>query len=63
MRDVLADPDQQDRVAAKLLRLFADPSDGKAIRDDQGNGRGRLPTWMQNFLRQLVRSDGIVAYG
>jgi hypothetical protein len=63
MHDVLTDPDQRDRVAAKLLRLFADPRQGRAIRDDLGNGFSRLPAWMQHFLRQLIRSDGAVAYG
>lgn len=63
MRDVLADPDQWDRVAAKLRRLLADPGHGRAIRDDLGDELGRLPTWMQNFIRQLMRPDSTVAYG
>ena len=54
MQDMLAQDDERDRVGDVLRRLFADPKHGKAIRDDLRAGLSALPTWMQEFLRDLV---------
>ena len=54
LQDVLANPDERDRVKSRLRRLFADPAHGQAILDDLRQGLPALPIWMQEFLRELI---------
>jgi hypothetical protein len=54
MQDVLATPEEHERVANHLRRLFADPEHGPALRDDLRQGFSALPIWMQDFLRELI---------
>jgi hypothetical protein len=54
MQDMLVNDDERVRVRDTLRRLFADPSHGKAIRDDLRAGLSTLPIWMQEFLRDLL---------
>ncbi len=54
MQDMLTKDDERARVSDALRRLFADPSHGKAIRDDLRSGLSTLPIWMQEFLRDLL---------
>lgn len=54
MQDMLAQEDERARVQDTLLRLFADPQHGQAIRDDLRAGLSALPIWMQEFLRGLL---------
>lgn len=54
LQDVLATPEEHERVANHLRRLFADLEHGNAIRDDLRQGFSALPIWMQDFLRELI---------
>lgn len=54
MQDVLASPDERERVARRLRHLFEDPEHGQAIRNDLQEGFSTLPIWMQDFLRELI---------
>jgi hypothetical protein len=54
MQDLLASPDERERVARRLRRLFAEPEHGPALRDDLRQGFSALPIWMQDFLRELI---------
>lgn len=54
LRDVLADPEERARVAARLAALLADPAHGPALRDDLRAGLAAMPIWMQAFLRDLL---------
>jgi hypothetical protein len=47
-------PSDQDRIAAQLKKLFAEPKNGRAIRADLATGFGALPTWMQDYVRPLI---------
>jgi hypothetical protein len=38
----------------KLLRLLQDPNHGLVIRDDLISGLHSLPTWMQDWIRNLL---------
>ena len=54
LQDVLASPDERDRVARRLRKLFADPDHGPEIQKDLHHGLSALPIWMQDFLRSLI---------
>lgn len=54
MQDMLMQDDERSRAEKVLRRLFADPQNGKAIRNDLREGLPALPIWMQEFLRPLV---------
>lgn len=54
MQDMLMQDDERSRAEKVLRRLFADPQNGKAIRNDLRGGLPALPIWMQEFLRPLV---------
>jgi hypothetical protein len=54
MQDILTQDDERSRAEKVLRRLFADPQNGKAIRNDLREGLPALPIWMQEFLRPLV---------
>jgi hypothetical protein len=54
LQDVLAHTEERTRIAETLGRLFADPKQGQAIRDDLREGLPALPIWMQEFLRPLI---------
>lgn len=56
LQDVLADQEEQVKVAGQLRRLLADPAHGRNIRDDLRQGLSALPIWMQEFLRGIVGS-------
>lgn len=58
LQDILADPEEQARIAGQLRRLFADPTHGESIRDDLRDGFSALPIWMQEFLRHLIGPGG-----
>lgn len=45
------------RILSKLSQLLADPVHGDAIRQDLLEGFSTLPTWMQNFVRELPGCD------
>lgn len=54
MQDMLTHDDERNHAEKVLRRLFADPQNGKAIRNDLREGLPALPIWMQEFLRPLV---------
>jgi Family of unknown function (DUF6088) len=54
MKDMLGKEQERTRVAKVLRRLFTEPDNGRAIRDDLRAGFSALPIWMQEFLRDLV---------
>ena len=54
LQDMLARPEEQERVRRHLQRLFADPKHGQALKDDLRQGFSALPIWMQDILRDLV---------
>lgn len=54
MQDMPTQDDERSRAEKVLRRLFADPQNGKAIRNDLREGLPALPIWMQEFLRPLV---------
>ena len=56
LQDTLEDPEERARVTDRLRQLFADPNHGPAMRDDLQAGLSALPIWMQEFLRDLIRS-------
>lgn len=56
LQDILADQEEQARVAGQLRRLLADPARGQNIRNDLRQGLSALPIWMQEFLRGIVGS-------
>lgn len=56
LQDILANQEEQVRVAGQLRRLFADPAHGRNIRDDLRKGLSALPIWMQEFLRGIIGS-------
>jgi Family of unknown function (DUF6088) len=63
IKDMLGKDDERARTAEVLRRLFAEPHDGPAIRDDLRAGLSALPIWMQEFLRDLVgQADAGEAY-
>ena len=57
LQDMLARPEEQDRVSRHLRSLFADPKHGQALKSDLRQGFSALPIWMQDFLRDLVFPD------
>jgi hypothetical protein len=61
MQDMLVNDEERVRVTAALHRIFADPSQGQAIRDDLHSGLRALPIWMQELVRSLLASDLSVA--
>jgi hypothetical protein len=44
----------QDAIQAKLIRLLQDSSQGSAIRDDLRSGLHTVPSWMQQWIRDLL---------
>jgi hypothetical protein len=54
LQDVLANPEERERVRQQLKRLFAEPEHGPALRQDLREGFSALPIWMQDFLRDLT---------
>lgn len=56
LQDLLSSPGERIRVAKILRRVLTDPEHGKTTRDDLSNGLSTLPIWMQEFLRDLIRS-------
>jgi hypothetical protein len=56
LRDGLRDDVQvdQDAIQAKLIRLLQDSSQGSAIRDDLRSGLHTVPSWMQQWIRDLL---------
>ncbi len=40
-------------VSAKIRRILADPK-STLVRDDLISGMNALPSWMQNWIRQLL---------
>ena len=56
LQDILADREEQVRIAGQLRRLFADPAHGQDIRNDLRKGLSALPIWIQEFLRDIIRS-------
>lgn len=56
LQDLLNSPGERIRVANVLRRLLSDPEHGKTICDDLSKGLPTLPIWMQEFLRDLIRS-------
>ena len=44
----------QDAIQAKLIRLLQDSSQGSAIRDDLRYGLHTVPSWMQQWIRDLL---------
>jgi hypothetical protein len=55
LKDTLATDKQ--RILGRLSQLLAEPVIGEAIRQDLMEGFGTLPTWMQNFVRELPGCD------
>lgn len=51
LKDTLAS--DHDRIAARLARIFSDPTYGDAIWMDLLEGFSMLPEWMQSLLREL----------
>lgn len=54
MREILAQSDNRMCVQVRLKSIFNNPERGQAIRDDLQQGLSTLPTWMQEFLRELL---------
>ena len=54
MQDLLSDPVEREKVITRLRRLFANPDHGQLIHEDLRTGFSALPTWMQEFLRELI---------
>lgn len=56
LRDGLKDGAQidQDAIQAKLIRLLQDSNQGRAIRDDLRSGLHTVPSWMQQWIRDLL---------
>ena len=50
----LVDPDQRQRARRRITALLADSKQGPALRRDLVDGLPTLPTWMQDFLRDLI---------
>ena len=44
----------QDAIQAKLIRLLQDSNQGSAIRDDLRSGLHTVPSWMQQWIRDLL---------
>lgn len=44
----------QDAIQAKLIRLLQDSNQGRAIRDDLRSGLHTVPSWMQQWIRDLL---------
>jgi len=44
----------QDAIQAKLIRLLQDSSQGSAIRDDLRSGLHTVPSWMQQWICDLL---------
>ncbi len=53
LRDML--PADEDRILKRLLTVLQDPKHGQAIQDDLKKGLPTLPTWMQRFIRKLLK--------
>lgn len=53
----LADPDDRRRILRRLRAILADPDQGPVIAADLIDGLPTLPTWMQNFVRELVADE------
>jgi hypothetical protein len=55
LRDELKSSDATDTsvISAKLRRMLADPK-AALVRDDLVSGLNTLPSWMQNWIRELL---------
>jgi hypothetical protein len=56
LKDTLSS--DHDRIVARLSSIFADPKQGKALRDDLRQGLSTLPAWMQAVVREVLNDDG-----
>lgn len=57
MRDLLARDGEADRVRRKLRRLLDDPMAGPPLKADLLDGLTTLPTWMQVFLKTVIKGN------
>ena len=55
LKDTL--PTDRDRILARLSSVLADSRYGKRLRDDLRTGLATLPAWMQDIVRELLRTD------
>jgi len=57
LQDML--PQNGGRIRTRLRVIFDDPDHGAAIVEDLRGGIRTLPTWMQDFLRDLLGESGM----
>jgi len=57
MQDILRDANERQRAMQMLRKVLGDPIGGNAIRDDLQRGFSALPTWMQQFVAELIRKS------
>ena len=50
-------PGERDRVLTRLSSVLAHPRYGKRLRDDLRTGLATLPAWMQDIVRDLLRTN------
>ncbi|WP_420993007.1 DUF6088 family protein [Cupriavidus sp. 30B13] len=55
LKDMLAS--DRDRILDRLRDILAGPANGDEIREDLAKGLGMMPAWMQEFVRDLLRTD------
>ncbi len=53
---------EQDTVKAKLSRLLRDSTQADKIRDDLQSGLHTLPSWMQQWVRELLAASAQSKY-
>ena len=55
LRDTMGQVDEDELLIRRLKTILHHPDDGKNLRKDLLEGLSTLPTWMQKFLRPLLK--------
>ena len=56
LKPKLNTPDDNQRIRQRIKALLSDSKQGATLRKDLEEGFSALPTWMQDFLRDLLPS-------
>lgn len=57
LKDIIeSSGEERDRFLSSLQRILAHPKHGRAMRKDLKDGFSTLPIWMQDLLRDMVKS-------
>jgi hypothetical protein len=54
LKPKISDPEDRQRIHKRVASMLSDRKAGAALRKDLKNGLASLPSWMQDFLRDMV---------